>query len=418
MQINNFKHAEALLKSFVPPLRKFRSVYTLDIMRALMKALGNPQESYRTIHVAGTSGKTSTAYYAAEMLRLSGHKVGLTISPHVTSPNERVQIQGAPLDEAQFCKELGIFLDEVEGTSQKPTYFELLVAFAYWEFARQKIDYAVVEVGLGGLIDGTNVISRSDKVCVITDIGLDHTQVLGNTLGEIAYQKAGIMQPSNHAFCFAQTKGVDKTIQEYAKQQQAILHVISPESISSSDIQLAGFQRRNWFLASQAVEYALESDSQEPLTNQAKVQSMKVMIPGRLETLQVNGHVLILDGAHNTQKISAFVDVLCQQYPHQSKAAVVALLQGPEIKYDSILQHLTKVFDRLIFTSFDNQQDLRKIATKPDRLLKKVTARGYSNAVVIEDPKMAFEQLCSGQEEVFVVVGSFYLLYEVRQLVV
>src|SRR5690606_38872097 len=119
------------------------------------------------------------------LLAAAGQKVGMTVSPHVYEVNERVQINTKPLAETQFCRELSRFLNIIQSSGVRPTYFELLVAFAYWEFAEQGVDYAVIEVGLGGLLDGTNVVARDDKVCIITDIGFDHTSVLGKTLSAI-----------------------------------------------------------------------------------------------------------------------------------------------------------------------------------------------------------------------------------------
>ena len=181
-QIHTLAEANLALRPFYD---YSRTAYTLDVMKALMEHLGNPQNQLRVLHVAGTSGKTSTAYYCAALLKEAGKKVGLSVSPHVDTVNERLQINGQPMPEAEFCKVLSEFLDVVAESGIKPSYFELLVAMTYWEFARQKVDYAVIEVGLGGLRDGTNVIERADKVCLITDIGLDHTEILGHTLTKI-----------------------------------------------------------------------------------------------------------------------------------------------------------------------------------------------------------------------------------------
>src|SRR5882672_7301509 len=117
--------------------------YTLDHMRQVLDVLGNPQNSLLVIHVAGTSGKTSTSYYAAALLQASGFRVGLTVSPHVVDINDRVQINGEPLNEAEFCADLGHFLHLITQSGLKPNYFELMIAFAYWEFAAKRVDYAV-----------------------------------------------------------------------------------------------------------------------------------------------------------------------------------------------------------------------------------------------------------------------------------
>ena len=203
-----------------------------------MDYLGNPQNQLKVIHVAGTSGKTSTSYYAAALLAATGKKVGLTVSPHIAEINERVQINLLPMPEAEFCKELSEFLALIETSQINPSWFEFLIAFDYWEFAKQAADYAVVEVGLGGLLDGTNVIDRADKVCIITDIGLDHVRVLGHSLPEIAAQKAGIIQPRNVVFSYSQAANITDIIKNQAEQMQAELHLIVSFSVLNADSRL------------------------------------------------------------------------------------------------------------------------------------------------------------------------------------
>ncbi len=198
MNIRSIQEAEAALLPYVPLVAELTGKdTTLDRIVPLMKLLGDPQDKLKIIHLAGTSGKTSTAYYMSALLQATGKKVGLTVSPHIDTIAERVQIDGLPLPETEFCRELGIFLDIVEFAEAPPSYFELLYAFALWVFERQQVDYAVVETGMGGLYDATNVASRPDKVCVITDIGFDHTHILGKTLPEIAAQKVGIVHDHN-----------------------------------------------------------------------------------------------------------------------------------------------------------------------------------------------------------------------------
>ena len=194
MTIRNLSEANAALLPYVSQTpRMTGDDLKLERVMKLMDVLGNPQDKLPVIHIAGTSGKTSTGYYMAALLKAGGKKAGLTISPHIDSVNERVQIGGSPLPEAEFCSELGNFLEIIRGAGQSPSYFELLYAFALWVFVRRGVDYAVVETGLGGLLDATNVTGRADKVCIITDIGFDHEYVLGSGLAQIAAQKIGIV---------------------------------------------------------------------------------------------------------------------------------------------------------------------------------------------------------------------------------
>jgi len=167
--LTSIKDAEQLLLTYSPE-KQAGETYTLGRMRLFMERLGNPQNDIPAVHIAGTSGKTSTAYYVRAMLEAHGKKTGLTTSPHITSVAERVQIGGKPLDDATFLSYLNEFLALIARWPDiRPTYFELLTAFAYWVFKQESVDYMVIEVGLGGLLDATNVID-TEKVCVITPI--------------------------------------------------------------------------------------------------------------------------------------------------------------------------------------------------------------------------------------------------------
>src|SRR5712691_3519862 len=159
--MRNFAEARVALHAYVSS-RPSERTYTLERMMQLMAYLGHPQDTLKIMHVAGTSGKSATAYYAAALLMAAGKRVGLTVSPHAVEVNDRVQINLTPLPEQTFCQELSVFLGLVTKSGITPTYFELLIAFAYWEFVCQRVDYAVVEVGLGCMVDATNVITRRD----------------------------------------------------------------------------------------------------------------------------------------------------------------------------------------------------------------------------------------------------------------
>src|SRR5688572_10716165 len=156
--MKTFLEANEVLRQFWPELLSRRDVYTTETMVELMDYLGNPQDKLKIIHVAGTSGKTSTCYYSAALLKAAGKKVGLTVSPHVDEINERVQIDLVPMPEEAFCRDMTEFLGLVKKSELEPSYFEVLLAFAYWEFVRHRVEYAVIEVGMGGLTDATNVV--------------------------------------------------------------------------------------------------------------------------------------------------------------------------------------------------------------------------------------------------------------------
>src|SRR5664279_395217 len=170
--------------------RRSRGHISVDTLRALLDHLGNPERSYRIIHVAGTSGKTSTAYLIRGLLEAAGFRPGLTVSPHVVAVNERVQVAGVPLPEDRFVAYVNEFLPHAQSLDRELTYFELGVGLALWVFAQEKVEYAIVEVGIGGTRDATNALQSPDKVCVVSAVGLDHTELLGDSVDAIAMHKA------------------------------------------------------------------------------------------------------------------------------------------------------------------------------------------------------------------------------------
>ena len=409
-KITNFSDAHKVLAQFVP--KATPGAYSLDRMQVLMDKLGNPQNSYKVIHVAGTSGKTSTSYYIASLLQQSCKKVGLTVSPHVDEVNERVQINLMPMPEEEFCKELSEFLNTLENTGVNPTYFELLVAFAYWEFARQGVDYAVVEVGLGGLLDGTNVVSRSDKVCVITDIGLDHTNVLGTNLSDIAAQKAGIVQEHNVTFMYRQPKEVMDAVKKRCQQKDAHLNAITQADFDGSE-SLPLFQQRNWYLAKKVFEYIAERDSLPELRKEQLLKSQQTYVPARMEVMQFGDKTVIMDGAHNPQKIRASVLSLQDKFPGQKMQVVLGLLGDKEL--EGVIKELKPIASAIYATYFAAEQDMPRQAINPDEIVKTAQAQGLK-AMAIYEPEQAFQAALNEPESVL-VIGSFFLLNHIRPLI-
>ena len=412
-RITSFDEAHVALRHYYG--KHAAGPYTLDRMREMMNYLGNPQDKLKIIHVAGTSGKTSTAYYAAALLQAAGFKVGLTVSPHVDEVNERLQINLTPLPEKEFCEALGEFIDRVAASGILPSYFELMVAFAYSEFVRQQVDYAVVEVGLGGLLDGTNVVSRPDKICVITDIGLDHTEILGNSLAEIATQKAGITQPDNEVFVYEQDKEVMDAITKAASKQQATLHVLQPESRAElSD--LPGFQQRNFGLAKAAVQFVLAREGHPALQAQQLNTAAATHIPARMEILHYAGKTIIIDGAHNAQKLQTLLNAVSEKYPGQDTAALVGFAEGDTFRLERALDVLLKQVSALIVTSFYSEKDYPKHSVDPAQVIKYCADHGYKNIQSITEPAGAFTTLLDCPQQILLITGSFYLLNHVRPL--
>lgn len=280
--LTNFREVNDYLLNLVPKKSIKKRLYTLHNMHKMMEALGEVQNSYKTIHVAGTSGKSSTSYFIASLLKESCIKTGLSVSPHIKEVNERVQIDLVPLPERKFAGYLSELRNMINRNKITPTYFELLVALAFWIFSKEKVDYAVVEVGLGGLLDGTNVIDREDKISVITDIGFDHTEILGNKIEEIASQKAGIINPNSDVFMLKQDKIVNDIVRQICDTKKARLTIIEPQIQKELNF-LPKFQQRNFFLAKEVFNFIAKRDHLNSLNRTKIIQSASVDIPAPKE---------------------------------------------------------------------------------------------------------------------------------------
>jgi dihydrofolate synthase / folylpolyglutamate synthase len=410
MVIHSLAEAEAILSAYVPAVKEKQVHYSLETMGALMSLIGDPQDKMRIVHVAGTSGKTSTSYYIAALLVQSGCKVGLTVSPHIDKVTERVQINLSPLSDEVFCSELGIFLDLLHNATLTITYFELLIAFAYWEFDRQGVDYAVIETGVGGLLDGSNVATHPDKVCVITDIGLDHVHLLGNTLPEIAAQKAGIIHEQNHVFMMQQPKEVLSVFEAYALTKHAPLHILHTTRQIES---MPDYQQRNWSLAQSVFDFLCERDGVKKLTEFQLNETQKTVVPSRMQVIQRDGKTIILDGAHNQQKMATFVHSFTKLYPQKKVAVLLAVKEDKA--FIAVVNELLSIAHFFIFTTFSSSQDLPAHAIDPTLLGNYCEEKNLKNYVVIHDHTEAYERLMSRSEDVLVITGSFYLLAQLRK---
>jgi len=418
-RIHNFAEAQAALLPYVPLVAQLTGKdTTLERIRPLMELAGKPHERLKIVHIAGTSGKTSTAYFTAELLRATGMYVGLTVSPHVDSIAERVQLDGKPLDEKQFCENLTEFLAIVEQMPQQPSYFELLYAFSLWVFARNKVNYAVVETGLGGLYDSTNIADRADKLCIITDIGFDHMYTLGNTLEEIAAQKAGIIHEHNQAIMYEQAESVTNVVRQWVADQHAKLLLTSETSERDKYgvkflPSMPEYQQRNWLLAHCAYQFLAVRDHLPGLSPTQLTAMQQIQVPARMDVHQVGNKLIIMDGAHNEQKMSTFLGSFQHAYPGEKPAVLLALKQGKEVQ--DIGHLFLPMASRIIVTTFNTSQDLPAKSIDPEEIVAIFKAAGIVSIEAIPNQHAAYQKLLTGTERVCIITGSFYLISQLRQ---
>ena len=400
---------EAELLSYAPQ-RLTMGIVKLERIQALLKHVGNPQQALKVIHIAGTSGKTSTSYYVRALLEASGAKTGLTVSPHIDTIRERVQISGQPIPTDAFVQYFNDFYPLVDGFAPRPTYFELVTAFAFCLFQRENVDYAVIETGLGGRLDATNTVDRLDKICVLTPIGYDHTEILGDTLTKIAVEKAGIIGTGNVVFTTEQDPEAQVVIESAVHHKQATLKVIHSNIDPASDA--PAFQQQNFSLALEVVRYVAARDGWQLLEDAQNIFG-QVHVPGRWELYRVGDKTVVLDGAHNPQKLAAFFEATAQH--GMSPAVVVAgLSEAPDDKIKQCVQIISSHAAKTIYTTFEIQRDVTRKSVSLDALSELV---GGQHSEYIGEAAEALS-LALRSEELFVIVtGSLYLVSILRPLV-
>ncbi|MDQ5963739.1 MAG: Mur ligase protein [Patescibacteria group bacterium] len=393
---------------------------TIDRTARLMAHLGNPEKRLRVIHIAGTSGKTSTTTYTAALLATTGKKIGHTISPHVESLNERVQINSKPISQQKFCQYMSEFLPKLTTLSEKPTWFEVMIGFTFWVFAeKEQVDYAVLETGLGGLQDSTNVTARSDKLCVLTDIGYDHTHILGDTLGSIAHQKAGIIHEKNVALMYEQRDEIMQVVRYWVSQQEdADVYTFQQSKLSDAykgDFvhDLPEYQKRNWLLAWAAYRFIARRDSLRLADQNTILATQNVVVPSRMERHNIDGKTVVLDGAHNQQKMTVMVKSFRVMYSKKKPVILMALKEGKEVK--DIVPILADFAQKVIVTTFHEVQDLPFRCMDPAEIATEFQKYGYEDVLIEPDTGKAWEVFAERTSSVGLVTGSFYLVAELKK---
>ncbi|MCD8403396.1 bifunctional folylpolyglutamate synthase/dihydrofolate synthase [Tenacibaculum finnmarkense] len=264
---------------------------------ALSNELGNPEKKFKTIHVGGTNGKGSTSHLIASVLQEAGYKVGLYTSPHLKNFTERIRINGQEIEQESiidFISQNKQFLEV-----QKLSFFEMTVGMAFDYFAKQKVDIAIIEVGLGGRLDSTNIITP--EVAVITNIGLDHTQFLGETLPEIAYEKAGIIKDNISVVVGERQKEVEKVFIDKANDCNAEIVFASDQDYSYKTDLLGDYQSKNVKTAVKAISQLKDFVvSEENIKNGLLKVVENTNLKGRWQILQQEPKI-ICDTAHNKE---------------------------------------------------------------------------------------------------------------------
>jgi dihydrofolate synthase/folylpolyglutamate synthase len=399
--------AERLLLS----LELFGMRFGLDRMRRLLTVLGSPQEQFGAVHVVGTNGKSSTVRMAAAILRRHGLRTGAYLSPHLVSFTERVRVDDADISGADFAAAVeraakaAQKVDRTLEPGDRVTQFELLTAAAFDHFALAGVDVAVVEAGLGGRYDATNVLDRS-RVQVLTNVGLEHTRWLGPTVADIAGEKLAVVRDGATLVVGADLAPDAARLAEEAAQEHGARLVVAPADPGPAlDVVARGrFQRRNFALAVEAARgYA---DPPTPLDADAvRGAAASTLVPGRFELVDHYPET-VLDGAHNPGGLVALAEALPEFVGGRRLVACVAVLDDKDAA--EMLRILLPLCDALVATRAETPR-----ALPPATLASLAHQLGFAGAVeVVGEPRAALQRAraLAGEGGVALATGSIYLI--------
>jgi dihydrofolate synthase / folylpolyglutamate synthase len=401
-------------------LEKFGIVFGLENIRWLLGLVGDPQNAFKAVHVGGTNGKGSVATMLAAMLHKAGYGTGKYTSPHLLSFTERVTVNEVPMSEENLVDITATLREAVERADRDRffTFFDFTTALAFEQFRRKKVEVAVAEVGLGGRLDSTNVLVP--LVSIITNVAMDHMDYLGDTIGQIAVEKAGVIKEGVPAVTGAEGEALE-IIRGSAAAKDSRLYVLGEDfSFRKTGDQMMSYEgvhhtmeglyvnlKGDHQLANSAVALCAleilsgvgfnvtEKDIREALA--------EIDWPGRLEVVREHP-IVLLDGAHNPHGCRSLARYLKERYPHTRKVLVFGVMKDK--KFQEMMEILTPLMDKVILTTTTMDR-----AAQPEALTS--LAPG---ALVRPDIKEALEtaQALATEKDMIIVTGSLYILGEAK----
>lgn len=402
-------------------LQKFGMKFGLENIKYLLDYLGNPHEKFKSIHVAGTNGKGSTSSLIASLICEMGYKVGLYTSPHLVHFNERIKINGEEIENDFIIEQTNVLRSIIEKI--KPTFFEVTTAIAFKYFESQKVDYAVIETGLGGRLDSTNIIQ---PICtVITRIDFDHREILGVSLDKIAHEKGGIIKEKIPVIISKNVEEVKNVIKNITLQKSSLLidaeKTMFASNITSSFDSLSfilhsTITKNYYFINSPLIgEFQIENIKtavaciEACFNNIVKVEhvengikNLKFKIKGRFQIFKTSP-IIILDTAHNSNAIDTFLSELLKN--ENSKIAILGIMKDKQI--DEIISKIENTFYKIILTQAKTERSLAVdiLANKFNIKEKIFISKNVHQAI-----DMAFS--ISSKDELIVIFGSNYIVGE------
>lgn len=399
----------------------------LHRIRQLLHALGDPQKQLRFVHVAGTNGKGSTCACIASVLEAAGYRVGLNTSPYLVTFHERIQVNGEMISDQALADLTERVRPAAEAMEEHPTEFELITAIALLYFLEQRCDVVVLEVGMGGGLDASNVIDTPEAV-VITAMGLDHTAQLGPTLADIAAAKAGIVKPGGAVVSCGGCPEADAVIRRVCRDQGAALREADFSRIENVTLSLDGaafdlapygrlrlplagtYQVRNAAVAVTALE-VLADKGWNISGDDLRRGLAAVSWPGRMEVLRREGPAFLLDGAHNPHGIAAAAESLRVLFPDRKPVLLVGAMADKDV--DAMAEELAPLAAAFVTVAPDNPRAMD--AAELRRRLLPWGVRALACGSVAEGVRTAMD--LAGPEGAVCALGSLYFSGDVRRAV-
>ncbi|MEG0051279.1 MAG: folylpolyglutamate synthase/dihydrofolate synthase family protein [Terrisporobacter sp.] len=427
----NYKEA---LK-FIEESHKFGMRLGLENSFKLLELLGNPQDKVKIVHIAGTNGKGSVCSFISNTLISQGYKVGLYTSPYLETFTERIRLDGQNIPEEDVARIVTIMKYKIEEMVKEgyayPTEFEIETAMAFYYYYEQKADYVVLEVGLGGRYDATNVV-KSPLVSVIVSLSLDHIGVLGDTLGKIAYEKAGIIKKNSIAVVYKQKQEAEDVIKEVCKEKntkymeadfnkmvlkksdinsQVFDCNILGEDMEDMEIKLIGEHQVNNAVLALTVIKVLKNERNVEISEEAiRNGFLNTKWPGRIEKIK-DKPTFIIDGAHNEDGARSLTKALDKHFNGKKMTLLIGMLKDKDI--DSVLELLMDKFDKVITTTPDSDRSMNC------EELKEKIEKYVDGVIAIENIEDAVKYTLDNakEDDVIISAGSLYMIGAVRKLV-
>lgn len=410
---------------FIHGASKFGIKLGLSGIQEILDGINNPEKKLKFIHIAGTNGKGSVSTFISQSLLEEGYNVGKYTSPHISSFNERINLNGEDISDEDLIKstsEVKKTVDKLRLLEKYPTEFEIITAIAFDYFAKKQVDVVVLETGLGGRLDSTNVVTP--VLSVISKVALDHTDRLGETISEIAYEKAGIIKKNVPVCVGIQEKLVSDVIREKAKELSSELFELNESDIEelslsldkslfkykgkSYEISMLGkYQLYNASLAIMSLDVLNEKTEFKISFSSIKKGLKNAKWQARFELLQKRP-ILIADGAHNLNGISALKDSLKKYFGDRKLKAVFAVMKDKDVS--SMLEQITDVFDEFYLFTANVERAMDKA-----EISKILENNNYKGKIKLMNSVEDFQEQLD-EKEVYIAFGSLYFIAEFKEL--